>query len=200
MRKGRSVLCHGLAVAVLALAGMPAGATTLIREGLDQLVATNATIVHGEVVGVSSRWNDERTFMLTDVLLAPREVLKGEDPGDEITLTVMGGTVDELTTLIVGGTELVPGEEYVLFLNDEDLPGAKGARTVRDLCQGAFDIVPGVDGELYAVSQANRHPLLTDEDGESEPPGGEEGIPLDTFKQTIRELVQNPSGLRKGVK
>lgn len=196
MQVARSLLRGSLA---FALAAAPVGATTLIREGLDQLVAGNATIVLGEVLDASSRWNDEGTFILTDVRIAPQEVFKGKVSDQELTVTIMGGTVGDLTKLIVGGAELVPGKAYVLFLNEEDLPGAKGVRTVRDHVQGVFDLVLAKDG-VRAVSQANRHPLVPDAKGIVEPPGGAKGIPLDTLRQSIRDLVKNPQGARREVK
>lgn len=198
MQAVRNLLRGSLAVALVSLAVAPAGATTLIREDLDHLVAGNATIILGEVLDVSSHWNDEGTFILTDVLIAPLEVFKGKLRDRELTVTLMGGTVGDLTTLIVGGAELIPGKSYVLFLNEEDLPGVKGVRTVRDHSQGAFDVVLAKGG-IRAVSQANRHPLVPDTKGITEPPGGRQGLPLDTLRQEIRELVKN-QGARREVK
>ncbi len=198
MQAVRNLLRGSLAVALVSLAVAPAGATTLIREDLDHLVAGNATIILGEVLDVRSHWNDEGTFILTDVRIAPLEIFKGKLRNRELTVTLMGGTVGDLTTLIVGGAELIPGKSYVLFLNEEDLPGVKGVRTVRDHSQGAFDVVLAKDG-IRAVSQANRHPLVPDAKGITEPPGGRQGLPLDTLKQEIREIVKN-QGARREVK
>lgn len=199
MQGFRSLLRGGLAAALVSLAVSPAGATTLIRQSLDHLVAGNATIILGEVLDTSSYWNDDGTFILTDVRIAPAEVLKGNVRDRELTVTIMGGTVLDRTALIIGGAELIPGKAYVLFLNEEDLPGAKGARTVREHCQGAFDLVLSKDG-VRAVSQANRHPLVPDAKGIAEPPGGARGIPLDTMRQSIRELARNSQGTRREVK
>jgi hypothetical protein len=199
MQTGRSLLRLALAVALLSLAMVPAGATTLIRGSLDHLVAGNATIVLGDVLDATSYWNDEGTFILTDVRVAPHEVFKGDVRKQELVITMMGGTVGDLTTLIVGGAELIPGRTYVLFLDKADLPGAKGARTVRDHSQGVFDIKLAKDG-LRAVSQANRHPLVPDAKGNDEAPGGVQGIPLNQLRQSIRELVKDTQGTRREVK
>jgi hypothetical protein len=199
MRAVRNLLRGGLAVALVSLAVTPAGATTLIRQGLDRLVASNATIVVGEVLDTSSYWNDEGTFILTDVRIAPQEVLKGNLRDRELVVTIMGGTVLDLTTLIVGGAELAPGKAYVLFLNEGDLPGARGVRTVRDHCQGVFDLVSAQDG-LRAISQASRHPLAPDAKGYVEAPGGTRGIPFDALRQSIHELVRNSRDARREVK
>ncbi|HEX5716678.1 MAG TPA: hypothetical protein VF179_11015 [Thermoanaerobaculia bacterium] len=179
----RGVMAFAIAASVVA----PAGATTLIRESLDELVRFNRTIVVGEVVDVRSYWNADGTFILTDVRVAAHDVLKGNVKDRELTLTIMGGRVGETTTLIIGNAELVPGNSYVLFLNEEDLPGGK-ALTVRSLVQGAFDVKIGRDG-LRAVSQANGHPLLPDARGSFDAEGGREGFPLNSMMQSIREIA-----------
>ena len=189
----RGVMAFAIAASVVA----PAGATTLIRESLDELVRSNRTIVVGEVVDTHSYWNSDGTFILTDVRIAAHDVLKGNVQDRELTLTIMGGRVGETTTLIIGNPELVPGNSYVLFLNDEDLPGGK-ALTVRSLVQGAFDVRIGKDG-LRAISQANSHPLLPDARGSYEAEGGREGFPLNSMMQSIREIVTNNAAARREV-
>jgi hypothetical protein len=177
-----------MAVAMAATLATSASATTLRRMSLDELVASNRTIVVGQVMDSRSYWNKDKTFILTDVRIAVNDVLKG-NAQDEVTVTLMGGRVGDLTTLIVGGAELLPGKSYLLFLNREELPGMSKAQTVRDLCQGAFDLVIGQDG-LRAVSQANRHPLVPDRLGYVDAPGGTEGIPFNAMVDSIRGLAR----------
>ena len=62
----RGMMAFAIAASVVA----PAGATTLIRESLDELVRSNRTIVVGEVVDARSYWNSDGTFILTDVRIA----------------------------------------------------------------------------------------------------------------------------------
>ena len=186
-------ICRGLvALAIAAAAVAPAGATTLVRQGLDELVANNANVVVGEVLAVRSYWNEDGSFILSDVTFGVTETLKGKKHRPEITITVMGGTVGELSSLIVGGPELVEGRAYVLFLNHEDLPGAKAALTVRDLCQGTFDLAVNGKGDLRAISQADRQPLLADRLGRTDAPGGAFGISFDAMTQAIREIASRP--------
>jgi hypothetical protein len=188
-----------MALAIAVVLSAPVHASTFIRQGLEELVAGNEAVVVGEVVDTKSYWSSDGSFILTDVRIAPREILKGKLDKRELTVTVVGGTVADLTTVIVGGAHLVRGNSYVLFLNHDDLPGARGVRTVRHHAQGVFDIVLGKDG-LRAVSQATRHPLLPDTKGISEAPGGAEGLPLDSLKSSIRDLVDRPQGARREVK
>jgi hypothetical protein len=185
----RGVMALAIAAGVVA----PASATTLVRASLDKLVADNATVVVGDVVDSSSYWNEDGSFILTDVRFAVSETLKGRPSGREITITLMGGRVGDLTTLIVGGAQLIPGRSYVLFLNAENLPGVQGALTVRDHVQGAFDLVLAKDG-LRAVSQANSHPLVPDAKGYLDAPGGVEGMPLTAMIQSIHESIERRQG------
>lgn len=191
---------HGwVALAIAVAVAAPAQATTLVRADLEDLVAQNARVVVAEVVDVNSRWNDEGTFIFTDVRIKPVSVLKGLAPRGEMTVTLMGGTVGDLTTLIIGGAELVPGRSYVLFLNDEQLPGIDKALTVRDHCQGAFDLVMTKSG-LRAVSQATRQHLVPNAFGQAVPPGGLEGIPFEAMVDSIRDIQTRRPGARQEVK
>lgn len=194
MRAVRSLLSGLLGVALAVSAVAPAGATVLIRQDLADLVTANRAVVVGEVLDTNSYWNAEGTFILTDVRVGVTEVLKGSVEDSVLTLTLMGGTVGELTTLIVGGPELAPGGSYLLFVNEEDLPGAQRVPTVRDHVQGVFD-VEWKNGELRAVSQAVRFPLEPDHRGLALPPGGAEGLSLDGLAQSIRQLA-GPAGGR----
>lgn len=186
--KKKAILCSALFLSLAGSVVAPAGATTLIRQSLEELVAGNREVVVGEVLEARSYWNEDHTFILTDHRIATQEALKGGRSDQEITVTLMGGRVGSRSTLIVGGAELVPGHSYLLFLHEDDLPGAKSALTVRYHSQGVFDIQIGRGG-LRAVSQASGHPLHPDRQGAKDAPGGDEGLPFATLMQTIRQTV-----------
>lgn len=191
MAAGQSLRRAGWLIALGAVVSAsfasPSGAATLRRAGLEQLVADNRTVVVGEVVDAHSYWNADNTFILTDVRVEVAEVLKGE-AGPVMTITLMGGTVGDLTTLIVGGPELVPGRSYVLFVAEGDLPGAARVPTLTDLTQAVFDVRLEA-GRVRAVSQAAPMPLVPDVFGVSEPAGGRQGMELGTLVRSIRELA-----------
>jgi hypothetical protein len=190
-----TTLACGIALATMA----PAGASTFGRVDLDYLVQENETIVVGEAVSARSYWNDARTFILTDVQLSVSQVLKGQVESPEITVTVPGGTVDELTSVVVGGAELQPGRWYVLFLDRVTLLGAKGVLAVHDHGQGAFDVEMAGD-ELRAFSQARRLELVPDAAGLAEAVGGAKGLPLNALADNVRELAARERGGRPEVK
>lgn len=178
------------ALAVVAASAAAANATTLVREGLDKLTRGNEQALLGKVVALHSYWNADHNFIYTDVQVRPSQSLKGKvTASDDVTFTLMGGTVGETTVLIVGGPELVPGSEYVLFLSHSDLAGGrKAALTLSSLMQGVFDVVEK-NGVRRAVSQAWDHPLVPDDSGEGVAPGGEDGLELDTMLAQVRQLA-----------
>lgn len=192
MQAARKMLYAAVVLAMATGAAAPSSASTLIRQNLDGLVNGNSTIVVGEVLDAHSYWNDEGTFILTDVRLKATDVLKGDRRDTDFTVTLMGGTVGDLTTMIVGGAELLPGKTYVLFLGDGDLPGVQGVRTVRDHSQGVFEVVKARDG-LRAISEANRHPLYPDALGFVDPPGGAQGLLFNDMVRSIREIAGRAS-------
>jgi hypothetical protein len=165
---------------VLALSATAGGATTLIRQGLDQLTIGSETIVQATVLDIHSYWNADHQFILTDVRVRPSRILKG-DPSGDVICTVMGGSVGDVTTLIVGGADLAPGSEYVLFLAHADLPGAPNRLTIRDHSQGVFEIVGS-----RAFSQAIGEPLLPDAQGTIDVPGSTDGLDLDELIGQVR--------------
>lgn len=164
-------------------------ATSLIRASVEVLTESNETVLVGEVLGAHSYWNDDASYILTDVEVAVRETLKGEATSDTVTVTLMGGTVGELTALVVGGASLEVGRSYVLFLDHEDLPGAPGTRTVGDHCQGVFDLEERSDG-VRAISQARDQSLVADASGSFRVPGGDDGLMLEDLTAEVRAVAE----------
>lgn len=193
MRAARQLLCAAAALAGLAALTAPAGATTLIRAGLDRLVEQNEAVVVGEVRDARSYWNEDRSLILTDVRIRTSEVIKGDFRRSDLTLTLLGGTVDDQSVTVIGNAELAPGKTYLLFLHHNDLPGAPGALTVRHFSQGVFEVVKARDG-LRAISQATAHPLQADALGFVDPPGKAQGLLLPAMIQSIREIARRQSG------
>jgi hypothetical protein len=177
----RRIVPSVLSLAAIVSLAATASATSLTRLGVESLARDNEAIVQASVLDIHSYWNGAHTFILTDVHVRASKRLKG-DAADELTFTVMGGTVGQTTTLIIGGPDLAPGSEYVLFLSHADLPGTRARLTVRDLCQGVFSIRNG-----RAFSEAAGEPLLPDAGGRAEVPGGADGLPVETLAQQIHD-------------
>ena len=189
MHKSPVLARFTLALAAAALFAAPAGATTLMRAGLDELVRGNETVVQGKVVDIHSYWNADHTFILTDVRVRPNTFFKGLGRSSEdVTYTLPGGTVGETSVILIGMPELVPGSEYLLFLNREDLPGATDRLTIRDLVQGAFDVA-NVRGQKRVFSQAIGTPLVADRGGLTDVVGGRDGLDLGDMTRQIHRIL-----------
>lgn len=200
MSQARKLLAM-VAFAIVAGSAVPASATTLVRQSLENLVADNGVIVVGEVIGKHSYWNEGGTFILTDLQIETKEILKGKMETGEITVTIPGGTVGDLSTLIVDGAELEEGRSYVLFLDRKSFLGAKDVLTVDDHAQGVFEVVQDKGkGGLRAVSQASKTRLVPDVFGESAAPGRTEGLSFDKMKQSVREIAGRAQSPRQEVK
>src|SRR5436309_12153367 len=117
MRRTENWLRCALALAIAVAAAAPASASILARRSLEDLVAYNGIIVLGDIVETHSFWNREGSFILTEARVVTHEVLKGKLDSHEITVTLPGGTVGDLTAAIVGGAQLEAGQSYLLFLN-----------------------------------------------------------------------------------
>jgi len=180
-------------VLLAGLAPAPAEGSTFVRLGLEELTAGSNTIVLAEVLDTHSYWSPDETFILTDVRISPMRVLKGHSEEATFVVTLPGGTVGDLTTLIVGAAGLEPGHSYVLFLRDGGFAGVSGAQTVPEHSQGVFEVVRTAGG-LRAVSQAVGKHVLPDAGGDAVPPGGRAGLPLDDLLQRIEALTGRGAG------
>jgi hypothetical protein len=107
--------------AVLASLSFQAASAQVIPLTDRQLAAGSAHIVVAVVEGSGSRWNAERTFIVTDYALRIEERLKGEAP-QRLVLTVPGGTVGDETHATSISTPLAAGARYLLFLERLDEP------------------------------------------------------------------------------
>jgi hypothetical protein len=193
----RSVFLRSLLVCgLVAWLSPTAHASTFVRASMDDLSVSNSTVVVGEVLTAESYWNETADFILTDARILINEVVKGSVRQKELVVTVLGGTVGDLSVVIPGGAQLHPGGAYVLFLSEGNLPGARGVQTVRDHGQGVFNLTLA-KGQLRAVSQAAGHPMLADSTGETEAPGGIQGLLLDDLVEQVRAAARRSEEVQR---
>ena len=124
MRRIRNVRLAKAAVVVACalLAGVAAvRATQVIPLTDQQLVARSQLIIEGRVTGVSSAWNAGQTQIHTTVEIAVQEVLKGSlvRGHQTVTLRMLGGTVGDMTMLIVDAPRFFQGDELLLMLHPD---------------------------------------------------------------------------------
>ncbi len=179
----------------MSLGIVPAVLATTVREmPLRDLVSTAPSIVVGTVESSSSRWNEDRSLIVTDVRIRVTDVIKGQDAG-QIVITQPGGRVGKLRVDVDGAAPYLSGQEAILFL----APDAHGHKQVLGLFQGRFDIatdahtgkksVHGLKAADFQAMQSAKPGVLTEQSAPSEPT-----MKLDDFVSGLKGMVQNPKG------
>jgi hypothetical protein len=116
---------------------LPAGATTLVRMSLSQLVQASSTIVEGQVVGRTTRLNASHTRIYTDTTVQLEKALKGQPPST-LTVEQPGGTIGNIHVRVPGTAFLRPQTQYILFL--EPVAGSSTTYHMVGMLQGAFRV------------------------------------------------------------
>ena len=171
-------------VICLLLAGT-AGATTLVKLSLDQMVAQSTDIVRGRVSNCLAV--QRGATIVTGCVVRVSERLKGQTAGT-MSIAIPGGTVRgargrNIRQVIAGAPDLNEKQEYLLFL----WTGRSGVTQLIGLSQGALEI--SVSGGLPV---AQRAPISTAgfEDGQGhEVDDDGVKVSLDSIRQRVRRLT-----------
>ena len=152
------------AVLLLTLCLLVSGAQALIVPMDDATLAKGADeVVRGEITDVHAGWTADHTSILTTVTVQVHGRVKGQGP-DTLTLTSLGGTVDDVTQWVEDEPVLVPGTEAFIFVKH----GANGDRVYG----GPHGIVPVGRGRVHGNGKAK---------------GG--GVSADAYGQYIGDLA-----------
>ncbi len=108
---------------VLAFAFLGAGAT-VVDVAADGRHAADVTtlgaradiILIGRVTEVRSEWITAPRTIVTRVVVAVDETLKGAGPGASVTITQPGGQVDDVRAVVTGTPVFTRGQRVLLFL------------------------------------------------------------------------------------
>ncbi|HEY2924603.1 MAG TPA: hypothetical protein VGJ98_06510 [Candidatus Eisenbacteria bacterium] len=133
-----------VAIAALALVGAQvAFATTVQKLSLQELTKKSESIVMARVDDAFSSWDAAHKEIYTYFTLSVLRPVKGSKGATTITLRQLGGTVDNIASIVPGMPSFRKGEEVVVFLTEKD---AAGYPWVMGLQQGKYSVVPGKDG------------------------------------------------------
>jgi hypothetical protein len=87
----------------------------------EDLTRASEIIVVGEVRNVESHWNSDGTTIVTSASILVKDVVKGEQLEQMITVEYEGGEVGDIGLKVSDTVPLVTGEEVLLFLkSDQD--------------------------------------------------------------------------------
>ena len=160
-----------------------AGATTLVRVNLDELVAAAHVVARVKCVSSEARWDRGEiwTFTTFDVL----EALKGSAPR-QITVRLLGGRIGHLKSTVDGVPRFGPGEEAYLFLE----PTGAGDLAVTGWVQGTFRVRRDLSTHKEAVTQDTGAVTVFDSATRKYTPGGVRHMPIEMFRQRVQEAVE----------
>jgi len=126
-------------------------------------IAQSADMIFvGTVENMESRFNNQRTFIITDVLFTDIIVVRSTDraiqsTSSSIVLKYAGGCVDGLCLDVSIAPSFQKGRRYLLFVSDD---GKTYANPLVGGSYGQFEIVKDIQTEDECVLTAGRRPVL----------------------------------------
>lgn len=137
--------------ALLLLGVAPARSATLERLSLEDMISQSTAIVHAKVTGSYAIRRGPVIYTCYSIQVS--EQLKGPKPS---TVTVPGGTFNNLRQTFPGAPELKTGDEFVFFL----WTGSSEITQIIGLTQGLFRISQGASDNPVATRPASTEVML----------------------------------------
>jgi hypothetical protein len=138
----------------LALAGvlvaLPAAATVVIAQTLEEMSRSAPLVVRARVGQVQSMWNESHTTIETWAEVQVSEALKGPTaPGKTLMIRNPGGIVGPLGAYVSGSPHFEPGEDTLLFL--EPARDTNGVWLVYAMAAGKVTFTPNMFGQVHGI-------------------------------------------------
>ncbi|MFC1562078.1 hypothetical protein ACFL4Q_03685 [candidate division KSB1 bacterium] len=165
----------------------------LIELSLEELCQISSDIVKMEVMTTKSYWNSTQTRIFTDVGIRILEKYKGGlNINDEITFSLIGGTVDDIRTFVVGQPGYYPGERALMFFSRVELGDGGENFVISGLSQGKFKIIKDEkNNEDVVIREQIGIPLKLRKEGQTIQLTDEVAFPLNDFTQYIVNFTRN---------
>ncbi len=174
---------------VLMAAFTPAGATTMRRMDLPEVVTRANRVVHAVAVEERVYWDHGHGRIFTDTTFEVLEDIKGLG-SPRVTVTMLGGNLDGWDMRIEGTPIFRQGEEVILFTS----PRPGGSNNLVGFSQGLMRIVEDPEtGHKLARSFMPTGVSYIDKVG-GQPAEVRRNLreaPLDEMKDEIRHLVDS---------
>ena len=136
-----------LFTAILLLIPAECGAQTM-KMTAKELTRESSSVFYGKCAKVESAWTKEKDMIFTTVTLIPEDYLKG-NLGNEVTVTIPGGQVDDIIYEVSEMPVFRTGEEVVAFIWEHP----SGKKLVTGGFQGKMKIERDVKTGQRMVSQ-----------------------------------------------
>jgi hypothetical protein len=137
LKRGRMRISFHLLASVALLA--PAGATTLLKMSMNDLILQSTSIVRARITGSRSAAIGKDIYTYYQLEVSDTLKKGGILPAE---VAVPGGVYGNLRQIGVGSPALTQGQEYVLFL----WTGRSGMTQVIGLSQGMFNLTQDASG------------------------------------------------------
>ena len=175
-------------------------ASSVLAVSVEQLSKESQLVFEGEVIGMTSDFNGNRTSIHTYVTFRVVDVVKGIYNQSEITLRFMGGTVGEISLDVSDSTLPGFGETGIYFVESLDrfqvnplygmdqghflILESNGRRIMATRSRRVIAGVQTADQPTAAwLSDGVAHGLSLGETGESS-----QGVTVFQFKQAVRQF------------
>lgn len=138
---------------------LPSWGATLEYLSLNDLIAKSSAIVQAQVTSASASYSG--TVIYTHYKINVLQQWKGGAQGT-MDVLVPGGTAKGIRQTYPGAPQLVPGQQYVLFL----WTSSKHLTYTMGFTQGVFNLVPGGSGSVTASQMPTTETVLASGTGQ----------------------------------
>lgn len=180
-------------IIVMLLWNTSAYSTSMHVYTLEDLCTKSSDIIVARTVSVKCYVKPKTKRIYTDVELEVLDNLKGKlQKNNKIKLTLYGGTVDGVTTLVVGSPSFLEEKTSLLFLAEGKSPKAGPRRLrVKGLSQGKFNIFSDSETEKQMVVREQvSEKLRLDKDGNILELTNDKSMLLTDFLNQIKPLAK----------
>jgi hypothetical protein len=156
-----------------------------IELTLKELCNKSSDIVMARINSTESYFNKEEKRIFTRIELEIINSIKGQTRSlERISMITIGGTVEGISTLVIGAPKYILGEQSLLFLYKVILPDKTSNYIVIGQAQGKYNISKesGTENDLVVRDQISL-PLRLEN-------GGEYLSMTDREAVTLKELLQ----------
>jgi hypothetical protein len=164
----------------------PAGATTLRRMDLPDLVRDADRVVHARAVDKDVFWDPTGTQIQTDTTFEVIDEAKGQGP-KRLVVNMLGGQMGQVEMFAEGTPTFDVGDEVVLFTS----PRPDGKKNLVGFSQGYMKVFENASGQKYATGMVPMSVTVLDTSGPQprsvRPVGGK--IPLDALMDRVRQIA-----------
>lgn len=186
----RQYLSAAAWLALLPCVATGAYGTTIERMSLEQIARSAPVIVRARCARNSVVQDAGEIWTLSSFEV--EEVWRG-DVTQEITVRLLGGRMDEITSHVSGVPRFQPGEEVVLFLE----PTKRGDFSVVSWQQGTFRIRHAASGDRELITQDTANFATFDPVTRHFQASGIRNLPLKEFHAQVEAALRNRGGSQR---